>query len=50
MSNKIKSLAAVAVLALVAACGGNDAGEVEEFVVVDPVPVTTEPSFSGKYN
>jgi hypothetical protein len=49
MSKSIKSFAALAVLALVAACGGNDAGEVEEFVVVDPVPVTTEPEFTGKY-
>jgi len=36
---------------VVAACGGsNNAGDVEEFVVVDPVPVTIEPTFSGKYN
>ena len=48
MSKSIKSLFAVSLLALVAACGGNNAGEVEEFVVVDPVPVTIEPTFTGK--
>ena len=48
MSKSIKSLLAVSLLALVAACGGNNAGDVEEFVVVDPVPVTVEPTFTGK--
>lgn len=50
MSKPIKSLVALGLLALVAACGGNQAPEVEEFVVIDPVPVTTEPTFTGKYN
>ena len=50
MSKSIKSLFAMSLLALVAACGGNNAGEVEEFVVVDPVPVTIEPVYTGKYN
>ncbi|AKS46766.1 hypothetical protein SAMN05444287_1889 [Octadecabacter temperatus] len=51
MSKSIKSLCAMSLLALVAACGGNNnAGDVEEFVVVDPVPVTVEPVFTGKYN
>lgn len=51
MSKSIKSLCAVSLLALVAACGSNSAGEVEEFVVVDPapMPVTVEPAFTGKY-
>jgi len=49
MSKSIKSLVAVSLLALVAACGGNNnAGDVEEFVVVDPIPVTIEPTFTGK--
>jgi hypothetical protein len=48
MSKSIKSLFAVSLLALVAACGANNAGDVEEFVVVDPVPVTIEPTYSGK--
>ena len=50
MSKSIKSLCAMSLLALVAACGAHNAGEVEEFVVVDPVPVTVEPVFTGKYN
>ncbi len=50
MSKSIKSLMAVSLLAIVAACGANNAGDVEEFVVVDPVPVTVEPTFTGKYN
>lgn len=50
MSKSIKSLFAVSLLALVAACGSNNAGDVEEFVVVDPIPVTIEPTFTGKYN
>lgn len=50
MSKSIKSLIAVSLLAFVAACGaGDNAGDVEEFVVVDPVPVTSEPVYSGKY-
>ena len=48
MSKSIKSLLAVSVLAVLAACGGNTGGEVEEFVVVDPVPITVEPTYSGK--
>jgi len=49
MSKSIKSLFAVSLLALVAACGGaNNAGNVEEFVVVDPVPVTSTPVFTNK--
>ena len=47
MSKSIKSLCAVSLLALVAACG-NNSGEVEEFVVVDPVPVTVEPTYNSK--
>lgn len=50
MSKSIKILCATSLLALVAACGANNAGDVEEFVVVDPVPVTVEPTFTGKYN
>jgi hypothetical protein len=51
MSKSIKSLFVVSLLALVSACGGaNNAGDVEELLAVDPVPVTIEPTFSGKYN
>ena len=48
MSKSIKSLFAVSLLALVAACGANNAGDVEEFMVIDPVPVSIEPTYSGK--
>lgn len=48
MSKSIKSLFAVSLLALVAACGANNAGDGEEFVVIDPVPVSIEPTYSGK--
>jgi hypothetical protein len=48
MSKSIKSLFAVSLLALVAACGANNAGDVEEFVVIDQVPVSIEPTYSGK--
>lgn len=49
MSKSIKSFMALSALVVIAACGSN-AGDVEEFVVVDPVPVTVEPVFTGKYN
>jgi hypothetical protein len=47
MSNSIKGLMAFGLLAIVAACGNG--GNVEEFVVVDPAPVTVEPVYTGKY-
>lgn len=52
MSKSIKGLCAVSLLAVMAACGANNAGDVEEFVVIDPVPVavTVEPTFTSKYN
>lgn len=50
MSKSIKSLALVGVLALVAACVQNvDDAAVEEFVVIDPEPISVEPTFTGKY-
>ncbi|MEP2641906.1 hypothetical protein [Roseobacter sp.] len=45
MSKNIKLLAAVGFVALVAAC----AAEQEEFVVVDPEPISSEPVQTGKY-
>ena len=48
MSKSIKSFCAVSLLVLVAACGNNDSGDAEEFVVVDPTPVTTEPTYNSK--
>lgn len=47
MSSTIKALVALGLLAIVAACGNG--GDVEEFVVVDPAPVTIEPVYTGKY-
>ena len=47
MSKSIKLLAAVCVLAAVAACGNKQAEE--EFVVIDPEPISHEPKHTGKY-
>lgn len=46
MSNSFKSLLALGLVAFVAACGGQ---QEEEFVVVEPEPITTEPVSTGKY-
>ncbi|WP_420859314.1 hypothetical protein [Marivivens marinus] len=48
MSNSLKALLAFGILAVVAACSKQ--GDVEEYVVVDPTPVTVEPVYTGKYN
>ncbi len=48
MFKSLKALAAAALLVGVAACSQSD--DVEEFVIVDPGPVTVEPTFNGKYN
>ena len=45
MSKNIKVLAALGLIVLVAAC----AREQEEFVVVDPEPISSEPAFTGKF-
>ena len=45
MSKSIKLLAMVGLLGVVAACGSKE----EEFVVVEPEPITTEPVYTGKY-
>ena len=44
MSKSIKLLAMVGMLAVVAACGSKE----EEFVVVDPEPISVEPVYTGK--
>ena len=44
MSKSIKLLAMVGLLAGLAACG-----QEEEFVVVEPEPISVEPEFTGKY-
>ncbi|WP_428515682.1 hypothetical protein [Roseovarius sp.] len=46
MSNSIKSILTVGLVALVAACGQQQ--QEEEFVVVDPEPISTEPTYTGK--
>lgn len=46
MSNTIKSVIAIGLVAFVAACAQQ---QEEEFVVVEPEPIT-EPEPTGKYN
>ncbi len=45
MFKAIRVLAAASLAAVVAACGSKK----EEFVVVDPEPISTEPVYTGKY-
>ena len=45
MSNSIKSVLAIGLVALVAACAQQ---QEEEFVVVDPEPISVEPTYTGK--
>lgn len=45
MSNVLKSLLALCTVAFVAAC----AAPQEEFVVVEPEPISEEPVYTGKY-
>lgn len=47
MSNSIRSLAALGLVVLVAACGGQT--QEEEFIVVEPEPISVEPEYTGKY-
>ncbi|MBO9466168.1 hypothetical protein J7443_13065 [Tropicibacter sp. R15_0] len=47
MSKSIKLLAMFAIVAGVSACGGQQ--EEEEFIVVDPEPISVEPVYTGKY-
>ena len=46
MSKHIKLRAMLALVAGVSACGG---AKEEEFVVVDPEPISVEPIYTGKY-
>jgi hypothetical protein len=46
MSKSIKLLAMAGLLGTLAACGGN---KQEEFVVVEPEPISVEPTYTGKY-
>ena len=45
MFKSIKLFAVAGLVTLVAACGSQE----EEFVVVDPEPISVEPTFTGKY-
>ena len=47
MSNSIRGVLALGLVALVAACGGQK--QEEEFVVVEPEPISVEPEYTGKY-
>lgn len=47
MSKSIKLLAAFGLLAVLSACGQKQAEE--EFVVIDPEPISHEPVHTGKY-
>ncbi|CUH52810.1 hypothetical protein J7382_07285 [Shimia sp. R11_0] len=47
MSKSIKTFLAVGLVAVVAACG--QSAPVEEYVVVDPEPISSEPTYTGKY-
>ncbi|MEX0302132.1 MAG: hypothetical protein AB3N24_06890 [Leisingera sp.] len=44
MSKSIKLIAMAGLLAAVAACAQQE----EEFVVVEPEPISTEPTYTGK--
>lgn len=45
MSKSIKLFAMVGLLAAIAACTQQE----EEFVIVDPAPISEEPVYTGKY-
>ncbi|SHH28973.1 hypothetical protein [Marivita hallyeonensis] len=47
MSKSIKLLAVVGIFAALTACGQKQAEE--EFVVIDPEPISYEPKHTGKY-
>jgi hypothetical protein len=47
MSKSIKLLAMLSLVAGVSACGGK--APEEEYVVVDPEPISVEPVYTGKY-
>ncbi len=50
MSKSIKAVVLLGLIGLSAACARNvNDAAVEEFVVVDPQPITVEPAFKGKF-
>lgn len=46
MSTTIKLFAILGIAATVAAC---DNSQEEEFVIIDPEPISVEPEYTGKY-
>ena len=46
MSKTLKSILALGLVAGLSACGQQ---QQEEFVVVDPEPISVEPAYTGKY-
>jgi hypothetical protein len=48
MSKTIKALCALGFVVTVSACGGNKAPD-DEYIVVDPAPISVEPAYTGKY-
>ncbi|SEP01432.1 hypothetical protein SAMN04490248_11978 [Salinihabitans flavidus] len=46
MSKSIKMLLALGLAGFISACAQEP---VEEYVVVDPEPISTEPGYTGKY-
>ena len=47
MSKTIKGILALGLVGFIAACGQQQ--QQEEFVVVDPEPISIEPAYTGKY-
>ena len=47
MSKTIKSILVLGFVGVVAACGQQQ--QQEEFVVVEPEPISVEPAYTGKY-
>jgi hypothetical protein len=48
MSKSIKSIVVLGLVVVVAACA-KKSEPVDEFVVVDPAPISVEPTHTGKY-
>ena len=48
MSKLTKLFAVLGVATSLVACTAPDNSEVEEFVIIDPAPLTDEPEFTGK--
>jgi len=46
MSKSIKSMLALSLVVLVAACASR---KEEDFVIIDPEPISVEPAYTGKY-